>query len=362
MNDILEHHTPDASRIKLVKDGVPIDSRKFVSSKNGRVQLMSNELTNELREGATLIMDAVNQQYEPLLSFAGRLEAVFRTPIQVNLYAGWRISRGFDLHWDDHDVFILQLFGRKNWQIHGETERFPVGRFEDSKRPVDSKPIWEHMLNDGDALYIPRGWWHVAIPCDEPTLHLTVAIPNPTAIQLMEWLVRTLTKHEVIRSDVPRFKGASAQTAYVGAIRQLVMDGLNDPDLLAKYFRDIDLFSAPRSAFGLPWAATPSILPPDPEVNTIRLSSRRGLIIEDRGGDVVDVSTGGQTFQYPKATQSLFTFLNASSTLRVAEFYGRFNKDFSEEQLSGFLADLARRGILTLHRENTSSKVAKAGS
>ena len=51
-----------------------------------------------------------------------------------------------------------------------------------SSRPLDKPdaPLWEGMLEDGDLLYIPRGWWHVATPLDEPTLHLTVGVNNLT--------------------------------------------------------------------------------------------------------------------------------------------------------------------------------------
>ena len=147
-------------------------------------------LTGALRDGATLVLDAVDELHAPITQLAESLESVFRVRIQVNAYAGWRTSHGFDLHWDDHDVFILQIAGRKNWKIYGMTRKYPLTRdVEPATRKPDT-PLWEGMLEDGGLLYIPRGWWHVATPLDEPTLHLTVSgLNNPNGADLLSWFV-----------------------------------------------------------------------------------------------------------------------------------------------------------------------------
>ena len=114
----------------------------------------------------------------PITDIAESLERLFRVRIQVNAYAGWRTSHGFDLHWDDHDVFILQVAGRKQWKVYGMTRKYPLAVDVEPTVEKPDAPLWEGMLEDGDLLYIPRGWWHVATPLDEPTLHLTVGVNN----------------------------------------------------------------------------------------------------------------------------------------------------------------------------------------
>ena len=121
----------------------------------------------------------------PITHLAESLERVFRVRIQVNAYAGWRTSHGFDLHWDDHDVFILQIAGRKKWKVYGMTRKYPLARDVEPATDKPDTPLWEGMLEDGDLLYIPRGWWHVATPLDEPTLHLTVGVNNPNGADLL---------------------------------------------------------------------------------------------------------------------------------------------------------------------------------
>ena len=56
-----------------------------------------------------------------------------------------------------------------------------------------------------DLLYIPRGWWHVATPLDEPTLHLTVGVNNPNGADFLAWYVDRLKTSEDVRRDLPQF-------------------------------------------------------------------------------------------------------------------------------------------------------------
>ena len=51
-------------------------------------------------------------------------------------------AQGLELHDDPHDVFVLQAFGRKSWEIHtapGEDEREPL-RAEFFGDPVAVQP------------------------------------------------------------------------------------------------------------------------------------------------------------------------------------------------------------------------------
>ena len=161
------------------REGQPVSVETYLSDqqnkrKNGKPipRLNTTALTRELRNGATIVLDAVDELHRPIRRLAESLERVFRVKVQVNAYAGWRTSHGFDLHWDDHDVFVLQVAGRKQWKVYGMTRKYPMARDVEPAVDPPSEVLWEGLLRSGDLLYIPRGWWHVATPLDEPTLHL----------------------------------------------------------------------------------------------------------------------------------------------------------------------------------------------
>ena len=61
-------------------------------------------------------------------------------------------------------------------------------------RLTEDPDIHVLLLEAGDLLYIPRGWWHVAMPLDEPTLHLTVGVNNLTGADFLRWFADRLRR------------------------------------------------------------------------------------------------------------------------------------------------------------------------
>jgi ribosomal protein L16 Arg81 hydroxylase len=187
LNQILEEHRLEPPRLRLYQAGKPIVPEKYLTRDGWRSRLQAAELTNLLAQGATLIVDAFDELYRPVRELAVALERVFRIGVQANLYAGWRTDQGFDCHYDDHDTVILQIAGRKHWKVYRPTRLYPLEKERDvevAKEPTED-PIWDNVLEDGDMLYIPRGWWHVVYPVDEPTLHLTVGLRNHRGLDLL---------------------------------------------------------------------------------------------------------------------------------------------------------------------------------
>jgi hypothetical protein len=89
--------------------------------------------------------------------------------VQVNVYVTPPASRGLGVHHDGHDVFVLQVFGAKQWDVY---ER------EDGKGAGD--PRIAARLTPGDAMYIPRSFPHQARTAETASVHLTVGILSMT--------------------------------------------------------------------------------------------------------------------------------------------------------------------------------------
>src|SRR3989440_9061416 len=266
LNEILRRQRLDYPRLRLVQDGRPIPVSSYLrhtTGTRGRTnipRLKPTEFTRELREGATLVLDAVHELSDEVGELAEGLELFFGARVQANLYAGWHTSRGFDVHWDDHDVFILQAAGRKRWSVYGQTRPYPL--FEDverAERPTH-EPLWEGTLKDGDLLYIPRGWWHVALPLAEPTLHLTVGVHNRTGLDLLRWLTERMRASETFRQDLPRFASEASRTAHVARMREDLLAEFTD-ELLERFYEETDAHADARAQPALPWGATPQIIP-----------------------------------------------------------------------------------------------------
>jgi hypothetical protein len=357
LNEILRRHRLDFPRLRLTENGKSLPASSYLrhlTSGRQRVsipRLMPARLNAQLRRGATLVLDAVDELYEPLEELAQSLERSLQEHIQINAYAGWRTSRGFDLHWDDHDVFILQVAGRKRWSLYGMTRPYPVtGDARAAQRPTGT-PVWEETLEDGDLLYIPRGWWHVALPLNEPTLHLTVGIHNRTGLDLLKWLEERLRESENFRRDLPRFANKSERAAHIARLREELLSEF-ETDLLERFYSEFDANAQSRPALSLPWSAAPEILPPSNDA-LVRLTAPRNLdlncdsqhSVED---GVVEFSAQGKRWRVAVAALVILCPLAKGRACRVSELCEAARESLDERTVRAFLGELIIEGLIAI--------------
>jgi hypothetical protein len=351
LNGILRRHRLDFPRLRLVRDGSPAPASSYlrhVAGGRGRVsipRLKTAELTRQLREGATLVLDAVDELHAPVEELAEGLELVFREHVQVNLYAGFQTSRGFDLHWDDHDVFILQVAGRKKWSVYGMTRPFPlVADVERAEKPTH-EPLWEGVLEDGDLLYIPRGWWHVALPLAEPTLHLTVGVHNRTGLDLLRWLAERMRMSETFRRDLPRLTSTAERAAHVARLREELLAEFDDA-LLERFFADLDARAEPRARPGLPWDATPEMLPRSGRA-LVRLVAPRPLEFKTEGG-AVEFDALGRRWRFAAGALAVLRPLAGRRACTLAELCEGARGHLDERTVRALVVELLTHGLVSL--------------
>jgi ribosomal protein L16 Arg81 hydroxylase len=258
-NRILEEHQLDFPRVRLVKAGrtvPPTEYRGYQQNKRGAVHsyLMAERVNRELRHGATLIVDSIDEAFRPLREVSNLFADAFRTSVRMNAYFSAGDEAGFPPHWDDHEVIVLQIHGRKRWKVFGTGMRFPIRE----GAPGDTRPpdqiLWEGVLRAGDLLYLPRGCWHVALPESTPTLHLSVGFHNKTGLDFIEWLVGRLRESESLRMDLPVLAGRDAQRAHAETLLAEIAQRWR-PELLATFIDETRAAAAVRRSFDLPGAA-----------------------------------------------------------------------------------------------------------
>jgi hypothetical protein len=177
LNRLLEHHWREPFRLRLTMQGRDLDPASYVDSEGTTPRVLAKELTGHLRSGATLAFNGVDELHEPLTRLAEAFESVFGEGTHMNVYAGWRSLVGLGVHRDDQDVFILQLEGRKHWQLHGADVAGADGQAS-TEAGMSRSAAFDEILESGDLLYIPKGCYHVAAPMNEPTLHLTISVKS----------------------------------------------------------------------------------------------------------------------------------------------------------------------------------------
>jgi hypothetical protein len=115
------------------------------------------------RDGATIVLQGLHRYWPAVTAFCRGLELEPGHACQVNAYITPPGAQGLALHEDPHDVFVLQTFGCKRWEIHpapGEGERSPL----------------ETTLEPGDVVYMPTGTPHAASTQETLSGHLTIGV------------------------------------------------------------------------------------------------------------------------------------------------------------------------------------------
>ena len=76
-----------------------------------------NAVIDEYRSGATIVLQGLHHTDPHLARTANNLALDLDHPVQINAYLSPAAARGLDLHFDYHDVFVVQLGGSKRWRV-----------------------------------------------------------------------------------------------------------------------------------------------------------------------------------------------------------------------------------------------------
>ncbi|MFE9255556.1 cupin domain-containing protein [Streptomyces sp. NPDC006879] len=303
LNHIIATQRLEPPRLRLSADGEMVPLHRYaVPTTNRRAVTWSRiqpaELHAQLKDGASMVLDAVEEIHPAVREAAEGLERFLGTSVQANAYASWTEREGFGLHWDDHDVVVVQLQGSKRWRLYGATRQAPTFRDVESPEQPEGDPVADIVLAAGDVLYLPRGWWH-AVTADQGTesLHLTFGMVPHTGADLMLWVVDQLRATLPLRTDVPRFAALPEQSDFLAAVRREVLDFLADPRLIERWAESGDTTDLGHAVPSLPYVDG---LPSMPEI-TVRLTAPRARVTVNDGHSTVTFSAAGTAWDFAES-------------------------------------------------------------
>lgn len=198
LDSILQYSKLKPPEIRVVKNQQDFLPDRYIKA-DGSLNL--NQLYKAYYEDHTLIINGLQNYWKPLAIYAQKLQNFFNHGVIANLYLSPKDSKGLSPHYDTHDVFVLQVDGSKEWQVHQCFQPVPLlGSFQ-PVIPENSLPKLLHTvcLQPGDLLYLPRGFVHHAATKERFSLHLTLGI-YPT--QWLDLMVNALTALAVKNQDL----------------------------------------------------------------------------------------------------------------------------------------------------------------
>ncbi|KUI03696.1 cupin domain-containing protein [Mycobacterium sp. IS-3022] len=172
-------------------------------------QIDSAKLLSQFVSGATIVLQGLHRLWPPLIAFVREAVDELGHPVQANAYVTPPVNRGFDPHYDVHDVFVLQVSGQKRWIVHEPVIEHPLPsqpwtqhRAQIEKRVADA-PVIDTVLSEGDALYLPRGWVHSAQALQMTSIHLTIGVAPMTGVDVARAVVDQLASTASFRQSLP---------------------------------------------------------------------------------------------------------------------------------------------------------------
>ena len=284
---------------RLVKDGTTIPTSRYTRrGRTGGAPIAGiadpRRILELFRDGATIVLQGMHRYWAPLRRFCRELETELGHPTQVNAYITPPGSRGLAVHSDDHDVFVLQSFGGKNWDVW---ER-------GAPKPPPGPPSITRTLEPGDCLYIPKGTPHAARTQEGPSGHLTVGILTTTWSSLLGDIAREVATRPEFDEPLPagyhrdpdRFAGLlEDRLARFGR-------SVADADASTVAGRVVTRFLTSRQSI-LAGGFADALAEPSIDVRTV-LRRRPGAICELRpGSDRLEVLLGDRLLRMPSSIE-----------------------------------------------------------
>jgi hypothetical protein len=340
LNDLVARHRLDAPRLRLFNAGTQVPPYEYqhtsvTKRSEVRHRVEPSGLHHQITIGASLVLDAVDKLHPGVQTFAESLERHFRTDVQANLYASWHPTEAFGVHWDDHDVVVVQLEGVKRWNLYGATRRDPLRVDVEAAEKPEGPPVAEVVLHAGDMLYLPRGWWHAVAATEGRSLHLTYGLAPATGHHLLLWLANELLRSPTVRAGVPSLAGAAERTAYADQLRKEVSEALH-PDVVAEFAASLDGRDPGRPAPSLPYVDG---VPADPGLTLALTTARATLEGSDEG--VVVLRAAGHEWELHASVRPVLEALISGARLTFAELAER--SDLTVEQVADLATELVSK-------------------
>lgn len=199
--------------VRMANEGSVLDPSRYTAPGGFGAevgdQVSSEKVLAEFAAGATLVLQGLHRTWGPLNEFTRALIGDIGHPAQVNAYITPAASRGFDPHYDVHDVFVLQVEGEKHWRIHAPAHPDPLrgqpwtGHRDAVARQAEEEPVIDTVLRPGDALYLPRGWIHSATALGGTSVHLTIGMAAFTRYEIVSAALGAAAENPRLRRSLP---------------------------------------------------------------------------------------------------------------------------------------------------------------
>ncbi|ODC03018.1 hypothetical protein BFW38_05125 [Terasakiispira papahanaumokuakeensis] len=294
-------------------------------------------------DGATIIYDNIEERLEKLLKLIQSMEYLLEEYCSAHLYVSKEEESGLDIHWDDHDVLVLQIHGQKKWTLYEKDIKYPV-RSDRLRNPgMPGAEIWSGVLDPGNILYLPRGYWHLPEATGEICCHISIAIDRKIGKQYIHWLMNHLSDELISRVDVPS-SSSENHHLFTSKISQMLNEAVKKNGT-KEYRNALMLHSRPRQFYDfvmLGALEVEKII--EEEHYYFNLESRFPLNIESDDHQVWFYQCS-KKFSYPIYAKGLLVLLVESAWVDFSDIQKANQGKCTREEIKSLMIGLIHEGV-----------------
>jgi hypothetical protein len=219
LDHLLDGSTLPLEDLRIRRESVPIPTNFYV--RHGQVDPAG--LSKLLDQGVSLIFNGLNQHVPAMGALCKNIAR--DTSERISAAAIVTSGRGGALvcHYDPEDLIILQIAGTKRWQVFSSPVVNPV-QGSAPARPPKGPPIFDQVLQQGDFLFLPAGYWHHCENGPHRSLHVCILFEPPNGRHLMTALASQLSSHEAFRRPLTRHSSPEAMAEHEASLKAHLID------------------------------------------------------------------------------------------------------------------------------------------
>lgn len=207
--------------LKLVTSGTFPSQKLTVTRAGGKVPraffadgdaIRASGIERLMSTGASLIAYGVEPFIPALAALCNAVAAQTGERVSGGLIATTGSGGALPLHYDEEDIVILQIEGRKRWIVQPDPVPWPVLAMTNKPGPPEVEPLIDEILDPGDFLFLPGGYRDRCENQGQASLHAGILFRALSAPRAFELLARAMAEKPQDREWI-RFDPADAGAA-----------------------------------------------------------------------------------------------------------------------------------------------------
>jgi lysine-specific demethylase/histidyl-hydroxylase NO66 len=214
LRGMIETGAVPAKALRITKEAAVIPPVFYLE--NDKVS--GDKLDRLMSSGASLVIAALSPHVPALEALCARIGERTAETVVAGAIATRGDGGALAYHYDEDDLFIVQVEGSKRWRIYGPPVQNPVTGMDLSSKK-QGELVLDEILRPGDFLFLPAGYWHQCENERELSLHVGIFFKPHTAYYAVKSLLAKLMAEEIFRRPLARLENAADRTALEAEIK-----------------------------------------------------------------------------------------------------------------------------------------------